>query len=242
MARKENQKTKKTTEEQVIGFQEIKIPPLELQVMSFNLISDSALIQNCFSKRISEEMERLNNLTPAERKKETRRPVSPEEVKQRRDGTLHWFNEKGDIGFPAVAFKAAMITTIGALNIPLHMTKARKLLFVLPDDNHFDLVKLDVANIVEYSIPARLKNGSMMVRHRYMIKSWGVRNLRVQFNPHNIKPEQVALLISHAGFVNGIGDWRPGSRESNTGTFGRWHVEGKKGEYDRWMKKHGIKG
>jgi hypothetical protein len=227
---------------QKAAFADIVIPPIELTTLTFDIVSDSPLIQNVFGAKAKRQMEENARMTKAE--KMAKRKIGLDRrtdkiIEDMRKETLHRIDKK-TIGVPAVSFKAAMITTIGALGVGVHMTNARKLMYVLPDDRHPSLLKLDCTSPEPFDAAVRVKRGGADMRYRYMIHHWGVRGLRVQFNPQIIKPEQVALLLNHAGFMNGIGDWRPGSKESNTGTYGRWHIAGK-GEYKAWLAKHNIK-
>lgn len=126
----------------------------------------------------------------------------------------------GGIGMPATAFKAAIVSACRFFDKP-SMTEA-KLLFYVVGDEGIDgrpLVRVKGNKQLREDTP-RNANGGADLRYRYQIWPWSA-NLRVTFISSSISKESVVALIDAAGRV-GVGDWRPSSPKSHTGTLGMW--------------------
>jgi len=63
----------------------------------------------------------------------------------------------------------------------------------------------------------RLNGKTADIRHRGEFKEWSA-DLEVQYNEDWISAEQIANLISLAGFSVGVGEWRP-EKNGQYGTF-----------------------
>lgn len=130
---------------------------------------------------------------------------------------------EGWVGFPASAFRKAMIDAcrLGALK----MTMAKMSVFVLGDG--FDaldgrpLVRIDVAAHEVDISSVRSPTGKMDVRARPMWREWGAA-VRVRFDADQFGLQDVTNLLSRVGQQVGIGSGRPFSTNScgmGLGTF-----------------------
>jgi hypothetical protein len=128
--------------------------------------------------------------------------------------------EDGRPGIQAVAFKAAMVGACRFFD-SLKMTEA-KLLFFVEGDGPDQLVAIDGEPHLREDTP-RNANGGADLRYRYAFFPWSA-TLRIRFTPKSIDADSVASLVDAAGRV-GVGDWRPGSPRSSTGTFGTFRVK-----------------
>lgn len=125
----------------------------------------------------------------------------------------------GKPGLPATAFKAAMVSACRFFEKP-SMTEARLLLYV-EGDGPDQLVEFEGTPTLREDTP-RNANGGADLRYRYAFFPWKAK-VSVRFVPSSISPESVLALLDAAGRV-GVGDWRPGSPKSATGTFGTFRV------------------
>lgn len=128
----------------------------------------------------------------------------------------------GRPGVPATAYKAAMVSACRFFARPT-MTEA-KLLFFVEGTGPNQLVPL------EHEEPPILREdttrnatGVADLRYRYAFYPWAA-TLRIRYTPSSISASSVAALLDAAGRV-GVGEWRPGSPKSATGTYGTWRAD-----------------
>ena len=69
----------------------------------------------------------------------------------------------------------------------------------------------------------RNASGVADIRFRACWPVW-TATLEIEFNESIISLEKLLMLFTVAGFGNGVGEWRPASKESKTGTMGRWKL------------------
>jgi hypothetical protein len=76
------------------------------------------------------------------------------------------------------------------------------------------------------------------LRYRPEYWPWFLRVV-VQFPAALFSPDQVADLIRAAGAFNGFCEWRPGSPQSHTGTYGTFAI-GNDDDVARFTKQFGV--
>ena len=128
--------------------------------------------------------------------------------------------DDGRPGMPATAFKAA-ITGAARMFEGVTMTALKQAVFVVGDGGD-QLVPVDGELQLREDTP-RNNNGTADLRYRYQIWPWHAV-LTVEFLPAMIDQDSLAALVD-AGGNGGVGDWRPSSPKSQTGTYGRFAVE-----------------
>jgi hypothetical protein len=133
-------------------------------------------------------------------------------------------------GIPASAFKAAIVDAVGCLDIPRNdfsMTLGKKSFFVQADGvcklSGRDLVRIVGTEPTMFKLMQPTSGGGPYMSYRPMYKKWGCR-LHVQYNATRIDAQGVLNLIANAGYWVGVGEHRPSSKESKTGTFGRFEI------------------
>jgi hypothetical protein len=120
---------------------------------------------------------------------------------------------------PATAFKAAMV---GACRFyeGITMTQA-KLLFYVEGEGPDQLVPIEGEPVMREDTP-RNSGGTADLRYRMQFWPWSAR-LLIHFLPSMIGPDSVYALLDAAG-KGGVGDWRPSSPKSATGTYGQFRL------------------
>lgn len=143
-----------------------------------------------------------------------REPKNPEEEAH---ASCYWLGDKG--AMPATAFKAA---TVGACRFfdGITMTIAKQLLFVVGEGRD-QLVPVEGEPEMREDTP-RNSGGTPDLRYRMQFWPWSAV-LEVKFVPTMIDPDSIVALID-AGGRGGVGDWRPSSPKSATGTYGQYRV------------------
>jgi len=128
-------------------------------------------------------------------------------------GALYIRPEDGKYGFPAIAFKKAMVRA--AKNAGIAMTDARTTFHVIGD-----LLEIRGSEPVMRSDRVVLQRKTTSVAYRPMFEEWEI-DVPVRFNARAITAEQIVNLLQLAGFGVGIGDWRP----ERDGQFGMFEVK-----------------
>ena len=192
-------------------------------MLTLDIKSTSPLIQHKFSEKAKREM-LDKQMGKAKAKKPAKDPVrnllDAIHVIGRRPKT-----EKGlgscRFGVPAVAFKSAAVRMAKLSGTP--MTDARSMFFVEADEfvDGDGLVEIQTKPPVMHEGYVRIQ-GTTDIRHRPMFEKWST-TLRVQFNSRLITPEQLVSLFKNAGVSCGVGEMRPGGKQSS-GVFGTFEV------------------
>jgi hypothetical protein len=137
----------------------------------------------------------------------------------------------GRPGIPATAFKGAMVAACRFFE-GLPMTEGRLMIYVRgegPDQ----LVALSGTEAVREDTP-RNATGVVDLRYRTAllagvdgVEPWRA-DVTVVYPPRLISEKSILALLDAAGRV-GVGDWRPGSPKSNTGTYGTFRIDDERG-------------
>lgn len=119
-------------------------------------------------------------------------------------------------GFPAVAFKNAMVTAVTSVS---QMTKvqARQCFYIVSDFG--DLVEIHGVPYARTDM-VRVGMGAADLRFRGEFPDW-YANLRIRFNADVISMESLLHLLNLAGFGVGIGEWR----SEKDGIYGAFRVD-----------------
>lgn len=193
----------------------IELQRIEEAELQISITGVTPLIPHAWSAKA------LRMMAAKQAKPGLRAPKEPRDeaaIEQERHESCYWLAD-GRPGMPSTAFKASMVDACRLFD-GLPMTAARTLLFVVgegPDQ----LVPID-GQMHERTDTPRNADGVADLRYRYMIDPW-TAVLTVRFVPSKITPESVVALVD-AGGRGGVGDWRPSSPKSKTGTYGQFRV------------------
>ena len=142
----------------------------------------------------------------------------------------------GSDGIPAGGIKACFVKGfIKASGVP--MTKAKGAIRVVADDPVTNLVRIIGPN--QRDLPegerwptiegngaggvVRNQSGVVDIRHRPEYWPWALQ-VEVEYLPSIASMSQVLQAIATAGFIEGLCEWRPGSPESLSGSFGTFRL------------------
>ena len=142
----------------------------------------------------------------------------PKDPQQQYEASVYKFDD-GRLGFPADAFKKAMIR--GAKQLGLVMTDMRTGFFVygeycVRDDR--DLVEIK-GNLSMREDMVRLNGSTSDIRYRGQVDGWEAE-LRISYNASVVSYDHIANMLQAAGYGVGVGEWRP----EKDGMFGRFEV------------------
>ena len=145
----------------------------------------------------------------------------PKNPKEEAENATYWLDD-GRPGIPAVSFKAAMVRACSFFEAP-SMTEGRLLLFVVGEVNKEgdQLIPIIGEKAMREDTP-RNASGTPDLRYRYAFWPWKTE-ITVRYPAKLLTDTSVMALLDAAGRV-GVGDWRPGSKTSSTGTYGTFRV------------------
>lgn len=153
--------------------------------------------------------------------KARREPKNPDEEAEQ---SCYWLDVDGErhAAIPAVSFKACMV---GACRFyPGSITQVlAKVMFFVEGTGPEQLVPLDGKWEMREDTP-RNSGGTADLRYRMSVFPWSAL-LVVEYKPTMIAAESVFALVEGAGSL-GVGDWRPASPKSSSGTYGQFRVVG----------------
>lgn len=185
----------------------IHLPKLDIGVITLRIVGDSPLIVHRFSEKARKMMlDKQTGRASAGRAKKV-----PEEDYQ----SSLYRTPDGKFGFPAVAFKNCAVSACTSLGRQVITKVAARQSFHVVGE----LVEIVGEPRMREDI-VRLQSGVCDIRHRGEFPEWSTE-LTVRFNRRVISTEQLANLLSTAGFAVGVGEWRP----EKGGSYGCFHVE-----------------
>jgi hypothetical protein len=188
----------------------IEIPKVEIAMVKFRVRGITPLIVSRFSEK-AKQMMLEKQMKKASAGKEAKNPV------EQYENSLYKFADGKRTGFPAVGFKAAMVR--GGKQLGLTMTDLRGRFHVMADEG--DLVEIHGEPHPREDM-VRLATGVADIRFRGEYYAGWEAELTIQYFKNAISAEQLAQLLSIAGFSCGIGEWRP--EKSNSGSFGLFEL------------------
>lgn len=195
--------------EQEIPAKALSLERIEVHQIEVPIRGVTPLIAHKWSEKA---MNMIINKPPVRQKKEPRDPEGDYQAARYR------LDDNRD-GFPAVAFKAAMV---GAARLfdGVTMTALKQWLFVL-GEGPSQLVPIE-GKLSRRQDIVRVGMGQTSICWRPQYEDWTAL-LRVEFVATALTPESILALVDAAG-IGGVGEWRPSSPKGATGVYGRWKV------------------
>lgn len=126
----------------------------------------------------------------------------------------------GRDGFPATGFKAAIVHA-ARLFEGVQMTKLRQVITVIGSGVD-QLVPIEFGTVRMREDTVRNATGVADLRYRAEYWPWSA-DLLIQTVSGQIDDSSLAALVDAAG-IGGVGEWRPASKQSATGTYGTFQV------------------
>lgn len=196
--------------------QKVELQRIEPVRVEIPIVGKTPLIPHKWSEKAIRMMEQKQSQPGVRAKREAKDP------QQEAHDSCYWlYNKAGKEipAMPATAFKAAMV---GACRFfeGLTMTIAKQIFYVVgegPDQ----LVPITGDMTMRQDTP-RNSGGVADLRYRHQFDPWSAV-LTIEFIPQIINGASVVALLDAAG-RGGVGDWRPSSPKSATGTYGQWSV------------------
>lgn len=187
-----------------------EIKKLDIQRCKIKIKGLSPLITNRWSEKAKQAM--LDKQMKKTVKKEAKDP------KEQFEASVYHV-DSGELGFPADAFKKAMIR--GAKQLGLVMTDMRTGFFVhgeycAREDRDLVLIKGELSMREDM---VRLNGMTSDIRFRGQIIGWSAE-LEISYNASAVGFDYIVNMLNAAGYGVGVGEWRP----EKDGMFGRFEV------------------
>lgn len=189
----------------------ITIEAPNIQMMTIKINSTSPLIFHKWSEK-AKKMIRDKVTGKAHKGRDARNP------KQEYEESFY-YNEQGEIAFPATCIKQAMVNSARSLD-GVEMTRIRANVFIVGDKEGLVKVNYEDKDKIMREDMVRVNKGGTDIRWRGQLNNWSM-TLPIKFNAGVFSAQQVINLLQYAGFSSGIGEWRP---EKN-GDFGTFEVK-----------------
>lgn len=193
----------------------ITIPGVETEKLTTLIIGVSPLIVHKFAQKYRDKILE-KHMGVASKGRERKVP------EDNYNAARHRLTDGGD-GFPAGGLKACLVSGFSRES-GVAMTKAKGGIRIGADD--------PATNLVEIICPheprmredvVRNESGVVDIRHRPEYWPWAML-LEIEYLPALMSAGQVLQALSMSGFTNGLGEWRPASKESKSGSFGAFRL------------------
>lgn len=178
---------------------------LELRTIEIPIEGITSLIMHRFDSKTQKEIEENGKVeTGLKAGGKKKKIANPEEDYE---ASKYYLSDGKSYGFPALAFKAAMVNTAGRIH-KMTMTVTKAAFQVLADDPETGLVKINGEPRMRSDM---VRVGPMKVaspRYRAEFPKWSAK-IKIAYIPGVLTEEQIVGLLHNSGFANGIGEWRP---------------------------------
>ena len=211
----------------------VEIKPLKIEEKNITIVGDTPLIVHAWSEKAKKEMLEKQQKKTKTKGKDIRDPFSefmnacywitekPEESTE--EAFYEAVSNGAKFGFPVIAIKKAAQSTLYRLKAIPNQMGMRGAFFIegVGDYQLGEIITPEPPEIREDMVKIGGVSKTSDLRYRPMFKNWKM-NLKIKYNTNSdITFEQIVNGINLAGFMNGIGEWRP----EKDGPYGQFHVE-----------------
>lgn len=200
----------------------VVITPPKMERLRLRLVGTAPLVQHRFGEKARQQMIATQEAGSQAKKGRKR---EPKDFDRCFEDARHRSADGWD-GIHAGGFRHAMIDACGLVGF--HMTKGKRLLFVVADgySAHGEpLVRITKGEPHKVIHPARNDNGSVDLRARPMWDPGWECVLTVEYDADWFSAQDVVNLVHRVGVQCGIGEGRPNSKDSPGCGWGLFRVE-----------------
>ena len=207
--------TKKTKEEEV---KKISVS-LNLKTITIPIEGVSPLIMSRFDEKSKQQIEEIGKAEKGLKQGGKKKNIAnPEEQYEK---SIYYLSDGKTCGFPAVAFKAAMVRAAQVVYGRV-MTTTKMMFRVIADDIETGLIAINGEHRMrEDMVRVGTMNKVASPRYRAEFPHWSAV-ITIQFLADVITEEEIIGILNAAGFTCGVGEWRP--EKAASGSFGMFRV------------------
>lgn len=206
--------TKKAAAPAATDVQQINVS-LNTNTIRIPIVGVAPLIVSRFDEKSKQQ---IQESAPGKVKQGKKAAADPQEQYEK---SIYYLSDGKTYGFPAVAFKAAIVRAAKEV-YDFPMTSVRTKLHVIADDPGTGYVEIKgKPQMREDMVRVGAMNKVASPRYRACFPSWSAV-LTIRYISDTFTPEQIVAFVNAAGFCCGVGEWRP--EKSNSGSFGLFEV------------------
>lgn len=196
---------KKISKKKVVE-EPIRVQQINLSTVAFKITGTSPLLMDKFPEEAKKQItEKQMGLSKTKKK--------PRDIEKEMQEAVHKTQE-GDIGFPAIGFKAGLIESTSFIGDKFFSKKLLKGIQIINSKDGLVPIEFKKQDILEHSIQSNTK-------YTPQFHEWKCV-LQIQFDENNISKQDLANLINYAGFYYGVGIWSP--RCKSGGNYGMYKL------------------
>lgn len=212
--------------------EEILIQPITIERRTITIVGDTPLIVHAWSEKAKKEMLAKQQKKTKTSGKEIRDPfaefmnalywITPKPAEDTEEAFAEAVMNGARFGFPVTAIKQAAQSSLYRLGAISNQMVMRGAFFIegIGDYQLGEIITSTPPECREDMVKIGGISKTADLRYRPMFKDWSMK-LNIQYNSNSqITFEQIVNGINTAGFMNGIGEWRP----EKDGPYGRFHV------------------
>lgn len=198
------------------------IADLNLETITFNIEGIAPLIVSRFDEKSKQQIAEIGEVEQGLKQGGKKKNIANPEEQYK--NSIYYFDDEKTCGFPAVAFKAAMVTA-AYRTYKRPQTETRSAFHVLAEGyskTGTGLIKINGQHRMrEDMVRVGGMNKVASPRYRAEFPVW-TATLTIQYLANVISAKEIITLANTAGFTCGVGEWRP--EKSNSGSFGLFRV------------------
>lgn len=211
----------------------IEIKPLKIEHRQVTIVGDTPLIVHAWSEKAKKEMLEKQQKKTKTSSKDIRDPfaefmnalywITPKPEEDTEDAFANAVMNGAKFGFPVTAVKQAAQSTLYRLGVIQNQMVMRGAFFIkgIGDNQLGEIITPYPPECREDMVKIGGISKTSDLRYRPCFNEWKMI-LDIEYNASSdITFEQIVNGINTAGFMNGIGEWRP----EKDGPYGRFHVE-----------------
>lgn len=212
--------------------EEIMIQPITIERRTITIVGDTPLIVHAWSEKAKKEMLAKQQKKTKTSGKDIRDPfaefmnalywITPKPEEDTEEAFAEAVMNGARFGFPVTAIKQAAQSSLYRLGAISNQMIMRGAFFIdgIGDYQLGEIITPTPPECREDMVKIGGISKTSDLRYRPMFKDWSMK-LNIQYNANSqITFEQIVNGINTAGFMNGIGEWRP----EKDGPYGRFHV------------------
>lgn len=211
----------------------IEIKPLKIEHRQVTIVGDTPLIVHAWSEKAKKEMLEKQQKKTKTSSKDIRDPfaefmnalywITPKPEEDTEEAFVNAVMNGAKFGFPVTAVKQAAQSTLYRLGVIQNQMVMRGAFFIkgIGDNQLGEIITPYPPECREDMVKIGGISKTSDLRYRPCFNEWKMI-LDIEYNASSdITFEQIVNGINTAGFMNGIGEWRP----EKDGPYGRFHVE-----------------
>ena len=211
----------------------VKIEPLKIEHRQITIIGDTPLIVHAWSEKAKKEMLEKQQKKTKTSAKAIRDPfaefmnacywVTDKPKEDTEEAFAKAIQNGAKFGFPVTAIKQAAQSTLYRLGVIPNQMVMRGAFFIkgIGENQLGEIITPYPPECREDMVKIGGISKTSDLRYRPCFNDWKMI-LDIEYNASSdITWEQIVNGINTAGFMNGIGEWRP----EKDGPYGRFHVE-----------------